>query len=38
MLIFRLKYMFVAGEHCDYETRLWAQEHFKVTLWTGKII
>jgi len=25
-----LKQLFVAGEHCDYKTRLWAQEHFRV--------
>jgi len=25
-----LRQLFVAGEHCDYKTRLWAQEHFKV--------
>ena len=25
-----MKYLFVAGEHCDHETRLWAQDHFKV--------
>lgn len=25
-----LEYLFVAGEHCDHETRLWAQEHFGV--------
>ena len=23
--------MFVAGEHCDHETRLWTQEHFGVS-------
>ena len=26
-----LEYLFVAGEHCDHETRLWAQEHFGVS-------
>jgi len=25
-----LRQLFVAGEHCDYKTRLWAQEHFRV--------
>jgi acyl-coenzyme A synthetase/AMP-(fatty) acid ligase len=25
-----LRYLFVAGEHCDHGTRLWAQDHFKV--------
>ncbi|CAG0924118.1 unnamed protein product, partial [Notodromas monacha] len=25
-----LRYVFVAGEHCDYETREWAQKEFKV--------
>jgi len=25
-----LRQLFVAGEHCDYKTRLWAQDHFKV--------
>ena len=24
-----LRYLFVAGEHCDHGTRLWAQEHFR---------
>ena len=27
---FSLKYLFVAGEHCDHETRLWAQDQFKI--------
>lgn len=25
-----LKYLFVAGEHCDYDTRLWAEQVFQV--------
>jgi propionyl-CoA synthetase len=25
-----LRYLFVAGEHCDHGTRLWAQDHFRV--------
>ena len=25
-----LKYLFVAGEHCDHDTRLWAQNRFQV--------
>jgi len=25
-----LKYLFVAGEHCDYDTRIWAEQMFKV--------
>ncbi|XP_073980398.1 acyl-CoA synthetase short-chain family member 3, mitochondrial isoform X2 [Rhodnius prolixus] len=25
-----LKYLFVAGEHCDHETKLWAEKAFKV--------
>ena len=25
-----LKYIFVAGEHCDYETKVWAEKVFKV--------
>jgi propionyl-CoA synthetase len=25
-----LRYLFVAGEHCDYETRNWAEKEFKV--------
>jgi len=29
--IFRLRNLFVAGEHCDNDTRLWAQKSFGVT-------
>ena len=25
-----LKYLFVAGEHCDHETRIWSEEKFNV--------
>lgn len=25
-----LQYLFVAGEHCDHSTRLWAEKHFNV--------
>ena len=25
-----LRQLFVAGEHCDYRTRLWAEQHFRV--------
>jgi acyl-coenzyme A synthetase/AMP-(fatty) acid ligase len=25
-----LRYLFVAGEHCDHGTRVWAEEHFRV--------
>ena len=25
-----LRHLFVAGEHCDYKTRLWAEKHFRV--------
>ena len=25
-----LRLLFVAGEHCDYRTRLWAEQHFRV--------
>lgn len=25
-----LRALFVAGEHCDYRTRLWAEQHFRV--------
>lgn len=25
-----LRQLFVAGEHCDYDTRLWAEKHFQV--------
>ena len=24
-----LKALFVAGEHCDYRTRVWAEQHFR---------
>ena len=27
---YSLKYLFVAGEHCDHETRLWAENQFQV--------
>ena len=30
MLTCSLKYLFVAGEHCDHGTRVWASEQFKV--------
>jgi len=30
MDISSLKHLFVAGEHCDYETRLWAEKIFQV--------
>jgi len=29
-MLIRLKYLFVAGEYCDSETRLWAESNFKV--------
>ena len=28
--LLRLRYVFLAGEHCDYETRNWAEEKIKV--------
>lgn len=28
----RLRFVFLAGEHCDYETRNWAEEKIKVDL------
>lgn len=31
-LLFRLKAIFVAGEHCDYETKAWAEKTFKVPI------
>ena len=30
VFLFRFKYLFVAGEHCDDETRVWAEHNFKV--------
>ena len=29
-----LKYLFVAGEHCDHGTRVWAEKQFQVTLFS----
>ena len=28
---YSLRNIFLAGEHCDHETRLWATKHFKVS-------
>jgi Acyl-coenzyme A synthetases/AMP-(fatty) acid ligases len=28
----RLRYLFVAGEHCDHETKNWAEKSFNVTM------
>ena len=30
ILLFSFRYLFVAGEHCDHGTRIWAQNQFKV--------
>ena len=30
LFAYSLKYLFVAGEHCDHGTRVWASEQFKV--------
>lgn len=31
-MLFSLKTIFVAGEFCDYETKIWAEKAFKVPI------
>ena len=33
-----LKYLFVAGEHCDHGTRVWAENQFHVPVLGEKLV
>ena len=33
-----LKYLFVAGEHCDHGTRVWAENQFQVPVLGEKLV